>query len=73
VYLVEALCYKPEGRGLIPDEITRFFNRPNPSSLTMTLGPSQPLTEMSTRNLPAGRGRSARKPGNLAAICEPIV
>jgi hypothetical protein len=31
-----------------------FFNLPNPSSRTMALGSTQPLTEMSTRNLPWG-------------------
>jgi hypothetical protein len=36
----------------IPDEVIWFFNWPNPSSRTMTLGSTQPLTEMSTRNLP---------------------
>jgi hypothetical protein len=36
----------------------------------MALGLTQPLTEMSTRNLP---GRPARKADNLTAICEPIV
>jgi hypothetical protein len=39
----------------------------------MALGLTQPLTEMSTRNLPGGKGRQARKADNLAAICEPIV
>jgi hypothetical protein len=39
----------------------------------MTLGSTQPLTEMSTRNLPGGKGRSAGKADNLTAICEPIV
>jgi hypothetical protein len=35
-----------------------FFNLPNPSSRTMALGSTQPLTEISTRNLPAGvKGR----------------
>jgi hypothetical protein len=34
---------------------------------------SQPLTEMSTRNLPGGKGRPARKADNLIAICELIV
>jgi hypothetical protein len=34
-----------------PDEV-EFFNLPNPSSRTMALGSTQPLTEMSTRNLP---------------------
>jgi hypothetical protein len=39
----------------------------------MALGSTQPLTEMSTRNLPGGKGRPARKADNLAAICEPTV
>jgi hypothetical protein len=43
---------------LIP-EVTAFFNLPNPSGRTMVLGSTQPLTEMSTRNLPAGKGRPA--------------
>jgi hypothetical protein len=35
---------------------------------------TQPLTEMSTRNLPGGGGgRPAREADNLTAICEPIV
>jgi hypothetical protein len=57
----------------IPDEVTGFFNGPNPSIRTMALGSTQPLTEMSTRNLPGGKGRSARGTDNLTAICEPIV
>jgi hypothetical protein len=39
----------------------------------MTRRLTQPLTEMSTRNLPGGKGRPVRKADNLAAICEPIV
>jgi hypothetical protein len=50
-----------------------FFNLPNLSSSTMALGFTQPLTEMSTRNLPAGKGRQARKADNLTAIYESIV
>jgi hypothetical protein len=38
----------------------------------MALGSTQPLTEMSTKNLPGGIWRPARKAGNLTAICEPI-
>jgi hypothetical protein len=38
----------------------------------MALGPTQPLTEMSTSNLPGGKGRPARK-ADLTAICETIV
>jgi hypothetical protein len=39
----------------------------------MTLGSTQPLTEMSTRNLPGSKGWPALKADNLTAICEPIV
>jgi hypothetical protein len=39
----------------------------------MALGSTQPLTEMSTRILPGGKGRPARGADNLTAICEPIV
>jgi hypothetical protein len=34
----------------------------------MILGSTQPLTEMSTRNLPGGKGRTARKADNLTAM-----
>jgi hypothetical protein len=50
-----------------------FFNWPNPSSRIVFLGSTQPLTEMSTRNVPGGKGRRARKAGNFTAICEPTV
>jgi hypothetical protein len=56
----------------VPDEVD-FFNLLNPSSRTIALGSTQPLTEMSTGNLPGGKGRPARKADNLAAICEPTV
>jgi hypothetical protein len=39
----------------------------------MALGSTKPLTEMSTRNLPGGKGQLARKADNLIAICELIV
>jgi hypothetical protein len=53
----------------IPVEVIGFFNSPNPSSRNMALGSTHPLTEMSTRNLPGGKGRPARKADNLTAIC----
>jgi hypothetical protein len=59
--------------GLIHDEVFGFFNWPNPSNRTMALGPTQSLTEMSTRNFPGGKGRPARGADNLTATCEPIV
>jgi hypothetical protein len=58
--------------GSIPDEVIGFLNLPNPSSSNMALGSTQPLTEMSARNLPGGKRRPARE-SDLTAICEPIV
>jgi hypothetical protein len=37
----------------------------------MALGSSQPLTEKSTKNLPGGEGRPARKTDNITVICKP--
>jgi hypothetical protein len=42
--------------GSIPVEGIEFFNWRNPSSSTMALGSAQPLTEISTRNLPGFKG-----------------
>jgi hypothetical protein len=42
--------------GSNPDDVD-FLNLPNPSSRTMVLGSTQPLTEMSTSYLPGGTGR----------------
>ena len=42
--------------GLILDGITGIFHWNNPSRHTMSLGSSQPLTEMSTRLFPWGKG-----------------
>jgi hypothetical protein len=39
----------------------------------MVLGSTQPLAEMSTRNLPEGKVRPAREGDNLTASCETIV
>jgi hypothetical protein len=55
-----------------PDEMG-FFNLPNPSRRTMALESTQPLTEMSTRNLPGGKGRPTLKADNLTTIYEPVV
>ena len=45
--LVEALRYKPVGRGFD----SRWCHWNFPSGRTVTLGLTQPLTEMSTRNI----------------------
>jgi hypothetical protein len=47
--------YKLEGRRFESRMRWIFFNLPNPSSHTMALGPTQPLTEMSTRKFPRGK------------------
>jgi hypothetical protein len=39
----------------------------------MALESTQPLTEMSIRNLAGGKGRPARKADNLTAVCELII
>jgi hypothetical protein len=38
-----------------PDKFIEFINWPNPSSRTMALVSTEPLTEMSTRTLPRGK------------------
>jgi hypothetical protein len=71
-YLVEAYATSQKVTSSCPDEVI-FFNLPNPSSCTMALGSTQPLTEMSTRNCPGGKGLPACKADNLTALCELIV
>jgi hypothetical protein len=51
----------------------RNFSYLYPSSRAMALGSTQPLIEMSTSNLPEGKGRPACEADNIAVICEPIV
>jgi hypothetical protein len=69
---IVSIANKTVYRIVYPDEVD-IFNLPNPSSRTMALRSTQPLTEMSTRNLPEVKERAARKADNLTAICEPIV
>jgi hypothetical protein len=38
----------------------------------MALGSTQPLTQMSTKNLPGSKDRPARKDGNLTAFYKSI-
>jgi hypothetical protein len=59
------------GRSLdrIQEEVD-VFNLPNSSSCTIALGSTEPLTEMSTGNLPGGKKRPTSRAETLAAICE---
>jgi hypothetical protein len=45
----------------------------NLSGQFVALESTQPLTEMSTRNLPGVKGRLVREADNLTTICELIV
>ena len=47
-------CTSRKVAGSIPDGFIGIFRRHNPSSRTMALGSTQPLTEMSTRNISWG-------------------
>jgi hypothetical protein len=67
VFVWFSLCRKVAGS--IPDEVIGFFNWPNPSSRTMALGSTQPLTEINIRNLPGRKRRLAHKADNLTAVC----
>jgi hypothetical protein len=68
------MCRNPEGRGFDSRlGVFGIFNGPNFSSRTMVLELTQPLIEISTRNLPEDKAQPASKAENLYAICEPIV
>jgi hypothetical protein len=62
--------------GMLPVRVldeADFFNLPDPSTRTMALGSTQPLPDMSTRNLPGGKKEQARRADNLATVYEPNV
>jgi len=54
--------------GSIPDGVTGIFHWHNPSGRTMALGLTQPLTEMSTRNISWGKRRPVRRADNLTTF-----
>jgi hypothetical protein len=51
-YLAGKLKTSQKVTGSIPSVIIGFFNWHSPSNRTVAFGLTQPLTEMSTRNLP---------------------
>ena len=62
--LVKALRYMSEGRGFHPDVVTGIFHWRNHSGRTMALGLTQPLIEMSTRNISRGQRWPVRRADN---------
>jgi hypothetical protein len=54
VHFVEVLVYMSEGRGFDSDEVIEIFHWLNRSGSTVTLGSTQPLTEMSTNEISWG-------------------
>jgi hypothetical protein len=58
---------------IIPMRPLDISNLPNPSSRTIALGLTQPVTEMSTRNISGGKPRSEHKVDNFTAISVPTV
>jgi hypothetical protein len=61
------------GRSRVRFPMRSLFISPNPSSRTMALCSTQPLTKITTRNLPGGKEQPALKADNNTVICEPIV
>jgi hypothetical protein len=57
----------------IPDEVFGFLIDVILPATLMALRSTQPLTEMSTRNLPGDEGQLAHEADNLTAVCEPTV
>jgi len=64
----QVLRYKPEGRGFDSRWINEILLWLDPSGSTMTLGSTQPVTEMSTRNISWGLGRLVYRGDNLATF-----
>jgi hypothetical protein len=72
--MIEALCYKA-GRSRIRFRLSSFHFTVHlnlPAALWPWSG-LKLLTEISTKNLPGGKLRPARKTDNLTDICGPIV
>jgi hypothetical protein len=59
--VIKALRYKPKGRVSIPDNVNGIFNWHNPPGRTMVLELTQPVTEMSTRNISWGQRQPVRR------------
>jgi hypothetical protein len=72
-WLVESICYETEGRGFDSRQDLWGFHLTQSFQLYFGHESTQPLTEMSTRNLLGAKGKPVRKADNLTAICVSIV
>jgi hypothetical protein len=54
--------------GLISEGVNGILHRQNPSGSIMTLGSTQHLTEMSTRNISWGERQPVRRADNLTTF-----
>jgi len=63
--VLKGLCYKLEGRWFDSRWCHGMFHRHSPSDRTMTLGSTQPLTELSTRSISWWQRRPACKVDTL--------
>jgi hypothetical protein len=70
--MVIYVAYLAAGKLRVCLPMSLDFSIDLPCSRNMALGLTQPLREMSTSNLPRGKGRLARK-ANFTAICEPNI
>jgi hypothetical protein len=61
-----------EARRSLVAEAVNIFHLSDLSSRSMAPVLTQPLTQISTRNLSGGKARPARK-ADVTAICKPIV
>ena len=73
IICLSSICFRhcPTSRmiaGSIPDGVIGIFHWHNPSGRTMVLGLTQPLTEMSTRNISWGKRRPVRRADNLTTF-----
>jgi hypothetical protein len=71
--LVEALLYKPEGRGFHSRWVIEIFNLINPTGLPMALWPTQPVTEMSITDISWGKGGRCVGLTDLPLSCADIL
>ena len=67
--LVEAQPTSRKVAGSIPEGVIGIFHSHNPSGRTVSMGPTQPLTEMNTGNINRRKGGRCIGLTNLPSLC----